>query len=252
MNKLDNFGDVFPPRDLGAAENWGRAHDERVQQLERAVQNLRLRVSNEGRALGGRAESQSDQLKILSRQQEILEEQQLLLGHQQVDLEVQQVTLLNQQETLERQQYVLEQQQDELSQVVSSLPITGAYSSSISNFSIPSGDSNRTTISIPVPSGKTTCNIFAVGQAFYFAENPPIPESDVALWRIRIQTTDGPWGTVIPLNMDGKSTTFMFSRSISLSSADSFVPVYARTGAGRAHPASPQHSASLYVTATFS
>ena len=95
--------------------------------------------------------------------------------------------------------------------IINAFPIPAVQADSLSGYTIPNGSTNQLTLRTEWPNGKSACSVFAVGQAFYFA---PVPQSAVAAWRFVISGQTGPYGNVVPLNMDGKSTIFMSSASI--------------------------------------
>lgn len=241
---LPNAGDVWPRRNLGIAENWGRKVEDRVVGAERAILLLDQTMGNISRAQSGRDSTIASQLDVLSTQQE-------MLAALVENLSLQQSQLTGVVADLATQQQTLSSQQTQLTNLVKALPVTSSHSGSLNGYSIPAGNSNRYTITVNVPSGKTQCSVFAVGQAFFFAPNPPISNADLAGWRVRIQGSDGPWGNIQELNMDGKSTTFMYSRTFSVSSL-SAIGIAARTGAGVLHAADAANTSSLFATVTFS
>lgn len=204
--------EVFPRRNLGAAEDWGRRVENRIEGAERRLALLQQTVENLGRTSAAQLSRNASQIE---------DTQRLIQG--------------------------LQIQQDALHDVVASLAESDSQSARITGFSIPNGISNRMTLTFPVPGDKVRCTVFAVGQAMYYA---PVPNASVAAWRVRIGTVDGPFGSVVPLNMDVKSTTFMFARTFTVT-PESNVSVYARTSAGAAHPTESTNDASIFALATF-
>ena len=84
--------------------------------------------------------------------------------------------------------------------IINAIPIPVVQANSRSGYTIPNGSTNQLTLSTRWPDGKSACSVFAVGQAFYFA---PVSQSAVAAWRFVISGQPGPYGNVVPLNMDG-------------------------------------------------
>lgn len=236
MPDLNNFGDVFPPRNLGGATPWGRHVETRIVGVEQEVIGSAQRVQNENRVTSARADLLAGQMGTLSEQQKELEQQQ--------------DALLVQQGALEAQQQALELQQESLQVVINSIPITEAYSGDAVNFSVPLGTRSQISISVPVPEGKTKASILAMGQAMWVANGTS--QAGVASWRTSIGGFAGSFGNVVPLNMDGKSTSFSQTVSLSVGLISSFT-IEAQSDAQENNGSAPGFNrAELHAIVTFS
>lgn len=250
MSKTNNFGDVFPPRNLGQGDPWGRHQEIRVIGLERSIEGVSQEFRNEQRVLSARAELQADQMKKLARQQDLLDEQQRELAFQQGLLQSQQEALENQHELLQFQQSQLQSQQDQLEDVVNAIPIVVSQADSANGFALPSGTRNVISMTVPVPDGKTKASVFAFGQAFFFSDN--VAQANIANWRVQISGNNGPFGHNVPLNMDGKSVSVSHARDVSLGSLVTSVTIRLQAIVGQAHPTYPENNANLFATIAFS
>ena len=63
---------AFPPRSLGTGDPWARATEDYIKHLQRQVQQLEQRVTNDGRSLSGLSESVSEQIVELQQQQQVI------------------------------------------------------------------------------------------------------------------------------------------------------------------------------------
>lgn len=63
---------VFPTRNLGPGDPWARRAEELICQLQRQVQQIEQRLSNDGRALSGMSESIAEQIGEIQNQQKII------------------------------------------------------------------------------------------------------------------------------------------------------------------------------------
>lgn len=156
------FGHVFPARNLGAGEDWGRSAEERIQDLEGELLKLTQVQSNDGRSLNARTDAISSQLLMLSAQQEALQVAQEELEIQQRELSV--------------QQSQLDAQQESLLMLVSSLPRNDGFQERSTGWSIdtaPVGGSWTTvaTGSVSVPNNMTRVAVTAWGNASATSSN---------------------------------------------------------------------------------
>lgn len=249
MSKLNNFSDVFPPRNLGPGDPWARHSEDRILGLEREVRILAQVRDNDISVMSARAELTADQIAILSGQQKVMPLQQDELSSHQGLLEAQQDILSQQQSLLEAQQDTLSDLQTQLDVLVNSTPVTSTVSGDISGFSIPEDTRNQITLTVPVPAGKTRASVFAIGQAFFLSGE--VPPYDIASWRVQIQGDNGNYGFNVPVNMDGESVSFSHSRDFDVGGLSSFT-VIAQSVTGTTHPTEPENRADLRATVTFS
>lgn len=135
--------------------------------------------------------------------------------------------------------------------IINAIPIPVVQANSRSGYTIPNGSTNQLTLSTRWPDGKSACSVFAVGQAFYFA---PVSQSAVAAWRFIISGQPGPYGNVVPLNMDGKSTTFMSSASVGRPRADPAPPldILVRSVSGQDHGSGTYNNLEAFALLVFS
>lgn len=135
--------------------------------------------------------------------------------------------------------------------VVDSLPISSFLTSSVTNFQVGNGTQVRTSVSFPVPPGKTRCSIMASMQGFYISDFS-VPNSDRAAFRIA--ATGGytsPFASMSPDNMD--SYWVSGNGGIQLNSVGSSVQVNIESLAGPIlAPAYPDNNLHLFVLAIFS
>lgn len=243
MSKTNNFGDVFPPRNLGQGDPWGRHQEVRVIGLERSIEGVSQEFRNEQRVLSSRAELQADQMKALARQQDILDEQQQALAFQQGVLQ-------SQQEALEAQHELLQDQQTQLTEVVNSIPVTLTVSRTSNGYTLPSGTRNIISAPVMIPEGKTRASVFAFGQAFF--NSGSVAQANIAAWRVVIDGDQGPFGFNIPLNMDGKSVSVSHAHDLSVSSGGiGLLNIRLQAVVGSAHPTFPENSANLFASVSF-
>ena len=135
--------------------------------------------------------------------------------------------------------------------IINAIPIPVVQANSRSGYTIPNGATTQLTLSTEWPDGKSSCSVFAVGQAFYFA---PVPQSAVAAWRFIISGQSGPYGNVVPLNMDGKSTTFMSSASVGRPSSDPAPPldILVQSVSGQSHGSGANNNLEAFALLVFS
>lgn len=69
---LPNAGDVWPRRDLGAAEDWGRKIENRVEGAERAILQLNQTLNNLSRGVSSRDSVVAGQMAVIASQQETI------------------------------------------------------------------------------------------------------------------------------------------------------------------------------------
>lgn len=204
---------VVPRRNLPSnAELWGRSVDERLASVQDVVGRQGERTNNSLSALNSTVTKLGDQV-----------------------LEVKTIadTLVTQQAELER--------------VVSMIPVSSSASSERLGFVINAGTIPQTSISIPWVVGKSRCDVFATGQATFFSVG--VASANIAVWNIRIGNSFGPYGAVIPLNMDGKTTSFSHTQTLE---AQTSVDVSAYSVAGANHGDGSANSVNLFVMAVFS
>ena len=135
--------------------------------------------------------------------------------------------------------------------IINAIPIPVVQANSRSGYTIPDGSTNQLTLSTRWPDGKSACSVFAVGQALYFA---PVSQSAVAAWRFVISGQVGPYGNVVPLNMDGKSSIFMSSASISRPSTDPAPPldILVQSVSGQDHGSGTYNNLEAFALLVFS
>ena len=135
--------------------------------------------------------------------------------------------------------------------IINSIPIPVVQADSLSGYTIPNGSTNQLTLSTRWPDGKSACSVFAVGQALYFA---PVSQSAVAAWRFVISGQVGPYGNVVPLNMDGKSSIFMSSASISRPPTDPAPPldILVQSVSGQDHGSGTYNNLEAFALLVFS
>ena len=135
--------------------------------------------------------------------------------------------------------------------IINSIPVPVVQADSLSGYTIPNGSTNQLTLSTRWPDGKSACSVFAVGQAFYFA---PVSQSAVAAWRFVISGQVGPYGNVVPLNMDGKSSIFMSSASISRPPTDPAPPldILVQSVSGQDHGSGTYNNLEAFALLVFS
>ena len=135
--------------------------------------------------------------------------------------------------------------------IINAIPIPVVQANSRSGYTIPNGSTNQLTLSTRWPDGKSACSVFAVGQALYFA---PVSQSAVAAWRFVISGQVGPYGNVVPLNMDGKSSIFMSSASISRPPTDPAPPLDIRVQSvsGQDHGSGTYNNLEAFALLVFS
>lgn len=165
MTKIGNFGDIFPPRELGEANPWGRHIESRIEGVEKEIVQYTQNTSSSGRIQEARAQVLSNQIVrlnsqqgelefqqgVLSAQQQALSNHQALLNSQQAELAAQQSDLANQQQSLTNQQTLL-------TQLVNSMPRNSGGQARNTNWSINTAPTNGawTTVSsvtVTVPAG---------------------------------------------------------------------------------------------------
>lgn len=135
--------------------------------------------------------------------------------------------------------------------IINAIPIPVVQTNSRSGYTIPNGSTDQLTLSTWWPDGKSACSVFAVGQAFYFA---PVTQSAVAAWRFVISGQVGPHGNVVPLNMDGKSSIFMSSASISRPPAGPAPPldILVQSVSGQDHGSGEYNNLEAFALLVFS
>lgn len=145
----------------------------------------------------------------------------------------------------------LEQLLTNQTDIINAIPIPAVRENSRSGYTIPNGETTQLTLSTEWPDGKSSCSVFAVGQAFYFA---PVPQSAVAVWRFIISGQSGPYGNVVPLNMDGKSTTFMSSASVGRPSSAPAPPldILVQSVSGQSHGSGAGNNLEVFALLVFS
>ena len=214
---MAGMGDAFPRRGLGgSAENWGRHLEQRIVGLESLIRQLTGGAANTSRQIAGAASNISSQIGSLER------------------------LLTNLERLLTNQTYI-----------INAIPIPVVQAGSRFGYTIPNGFTDQLTLSTEWPDGKSSCSVFAVGQAFYFA---PVPKSAVAAWRFVISGQVGPPGNVVPLNMDGKSTTFMSSASVGRPSSDPAPPldILVQSVSGQDHGSGTDNNLEAFALLVFS
>ena len=72
-SNVRNFGKVFPARNLGSAEGWGRVAEDRIRDLENEVTQLRQSVLSSSRVNDSRSDAAAAQLRKLMDQQRVLD-----------------------------------------------------------------------------------------------------------------------------------------------------------------------------------
>ena len=160
-------------------------------------------------------------------------------------------TVQNLQRTTSGQASIVSRQVGNLVALYGDTPVTRARDASATGFVIPSGTSSPASILLDLPENRATCNLFVVGQTLFFA--PGVANANVAAWRVRLSapgvTSEGPYGSVVPLNNDGKSSTFMFATTIrGLTGA---LEISAECVAGASHGSGAGNTLSMYCVATF-
>lgn len=241
-----------------AAQRWVRTLESAVDALERDKSAASERDRQTGVVLEGVTQAiaeiraQQDMLAAqqvtLTEQQATLTAQQEALTAQQGQLSDQQTQLSNQQTTLANQQSQLSDQQTQLTNVVNSIPITRVLRGTATNFAIPSGTSNRVTITVPWETGKTQASVFATASATFNATG--IAPANLAAWRVSISGNNGSWGDMSFYKMDTWSSNIQHTRSLSGTSG-SFV-VNLQTSAGANHAASVENNAQMQLIVVFS
>lgn len=79
--------DIFPRRNLpNDAEQWGRAHDERVLSVEGQIETIRQSLSGQNRNTASSLESLANQLRSIEAQQDAIEAAQAELASQQASI----------------------------------------------------------------------------------------------------------------------------------------------------------------------
>lgn len=63
---------IFPSRNLGPGDPWGRETENYIKHLELRVHQLEQQLSNEGRSLSGLSESVSEQIQEVEQQQQTI------------------------------------------------------------------------------------------------------------------------------------------------------------------------------------
>lgn len=204
---------VVPRRNLPAnAEPWGRSVDDRLASVQTTLTRQQQDTSNSLSALNSTVTGLGEQVATVSE-------------------------ITN----------TLVQQQAELERVVALIPVSTSASSERRGFVINPGTIPQTSISIPWVSGKTRCDVFATGQATFFSVG--VASANIAAWNIRIGSSFGPYGAVIPLNMDGNTTSFTHTQTLV---SQVSVDVSAYSVAGASHGDGSANSVNLFVMAVFS
>lgn len=248
-----------------AAQRWVRTLESAVDTLERDKSAASERDRQTGVVLEGvtqaiaeiRAQQDmlaaqqvtlTEQQAALTAQQEALTAQQGQLSTQQSELTAQQAQLTSQQTTLANQQTQLSNQQTQLTNVVNSIPITRVFRNTATNFAIPSGTSNRVTITVPWETGKTQASVFATASATFNAAG--IAPANLAAWRVSISGNNGSWGDMSFYKMDIWSSNIQHTRSLSGTSGSFAVNL--QTSAGANHAASVENNAQMQLIVVFS
>lgn len=204
---------VVPRRNLPTnAEPWGRSVDDRLASVRTVVARQGQDTSNSLSALNSTVTRLGDQVAEIS----VIADTLVL-------------------------------QQEELARVVDSIPVSASASSERVGFVINAGTIPQTDISIPWVAGKSRCDVFATGQSTFFSVG--VAAANIAVWNIRIGDSFGPYGAVIPLNMDGNTTSFSHTQTLLPQTS---VNVSAYSVAGAIHGSGSANSVNLFVMAVFS
>lgn len=195
------------------SELWGRSVDSRITNLELADSRQNQSISNS------------------------------LLG-----LNATLIQLSNQISTLVTQQETLSSQQDQLTDLVSSLPVSRVQSNSSSNWQATNGG-DIASFSLPWVAGKSRCDITVTSYGFYVADWS-VPMSDRPAFRVRIANSDSPVVPRIPDNMDTYWFNGTYSRALT---SPAPVSISLRTYTGPSLSAAyPENTAYITALAIFS
>lgn len=146
-----------------------------------------------------------------------------------------------------KQQETLISQQAQLTQVVNDIPVSHSDSNNRKGYAIPQGTNTvMLTINIPWVSGKSKCELFVYGEAFFYAGG--LPQSDIAAWRAAVNSNLGSIAPAVPFNMDFKYSTFAHSARVT---SQQTIAVTARATAPSAHSSESINDLNLYAFATF-
>lgn len=146
-----------------------------------------------------------------------------------------------------KQQETLISQQAQLTQVVNDIPVSHSDSNYREGYAIPQGTNTvMLTINIPWASGKSECELFVYGAAFFYAAG--VPQSDIAAWRAAVNNNRGSVARPVPFNMDFKYSTFAHSARVT---SRQTIAVTAQATAPSFHPSAAISDLNLYAFATF-
>lgn len=150
-----------------------------------------------------------------------------------------------------QQQQELSAQQGQLDLVVNSIPVTSSLSSSVEGFTTINGTKTETSVTFPVPPGKTRCSVFASFQGF-FGSDFSVPQSSLAGFNLTVTGGYvGPWAVMAPDNMD--TYWVIGNGGVQLNNVSGSVTVGVRSMAGpQVAPPSDTNALDLFATATFS